>query len=143
MSSATTKWIALALLGLAIAAGVAFLATRLASEQIGIASESISAGYDLAPAVNSATATPGGNDASAQGQGDGATRDDAVQNVPPDATSTETPSTGGNDGVDPDRLEDEIEDREKEREDALDNAADEREDREDEIRDLEEDRRDD
>lgn len=45
----TVKWIGLALLGLAIAGGVAFAASRLASQQIGIASESISAGDRLAP----------------------------------------------------------------------------------------------
>ncbi|HWB69545.1 MAG TPA: hypothetical protein VG518_06175, partial [Solirubrobacterales bacterium] len=43
------KWIALALLGLAIAGGVALAASRLASQQIGIASESIKAGKALAP----------------------------------------------------------------------------------------------
>lgn len=52
--SASWKWIALALLGLLIAAGVAAAASRLASEQIGIASESVSAGDQLAPAVRQA-----------------------------------------------------------------------------------------
>jgi hypothetical protein len=52
--SATWKWIVLALLGLLIAAGVAAAASRLASEQIGIASESVSAGDQLAPAVRQA-----------------------------------------------------------------------------------------
>jgi hypothetical protein len=128
MSSATTKWIALALLGLAIAAAVAFLASRLVSEQIGIASESVSAGYDLAPAVRSATTPP---------RGDGAPARDE------DGTTSETPSTGNGESTGADQREDEIEDREKEREDALDDAEDEREDREDEVRDLEEERRDD
>ena len=45
----TVKWVALALLGLAIAGGVAFAASRLASQQIGIAAESIKAGEALAP----------------------------------------------------------------------------------------------
>ena len=48
---ATVKWIGLALLGLAIAAAVAIAASNLASQQIGIASESISAGDALAPAI--------------------------------------------------------------------------------------------
>ncbi|HEU4737895.1 MAG TPA: hypothetical protein VFS54_02300 [Solirubrobacterales bacterium] len=52
--SASWKWIALALLGLLIAAGVAAAASQLASEQIGIASESVSAGDQLAPAVRQA-----------------------------------------------------------------------------------------
>jgi hypothetical protein len=42
---------ALALAGLAIAIGVAVLATNLASQQIGIAAESVSAGDALAPAL--------------------------------------------------------------------------------------------
>jgi hypothetical protein len=51
----TLRWIALALLGLIIAAGVAFGAGRLASQQIGIASESVSAGDTLAPPITPAT----------------------------------------------------------------------------------------
>lgn len=58
--SATVKWIGLALVGLAIAAGVAIAASRLVSEQIGIASESVSAGNELAPAVRSAAGRPAG-----------------------------------------------------------------------------------
>jgi outer membrane biosynthesis protein TonB len=48
---ASVKWVLLALLGLAIAIGVAFAAANLASRQIGIASESVSAGDALAPAL--------------------------------------------------------------------------------------------
>lgn len=50
---ATAKWLGLALLGLLIAAAVAIAASRLASQQIGLASEPISAGDALAPAVAS------------------------------------------------------------------------------------------
>ncbi len=50
------RWILLALLGLAVAAGVALAASQLASRQIGIASESVSAGDSLAPPITS----PGG-----------------------------------------------------------------------------------
>ncbi|HZO06032.1 MAG TPA: hypothetical protein VFB52_06570 [Solirubrobacterales bacterium] len=135
--SATTKWITLALLGLAIAAAVAFLASRLVSEQIGIASESVSAGYDLAPAVRSATAPN-----TKTGNKDPTTPSDTTQTTPPEST-TDSPSTTGDDAVDPDQLADELEDREKEREDELKDLEKEREDREDEIRDEEEDRRDD
>jgi hypothetical protein len=47
--SATAKWILLALVGLAIA--IAIAAANLTSQQIGIASESVSAGDALAPAL--------------------------------------------------------------------------------------------
>lgn len=47
----TAKWVALALVGLAIAIGVAIAAANLASQQIGIASESVSAGDTLAPSL--------------------------------------------------------------------------------------------
>jgi len=45
------KWVALALFGLAIAIGVAIAAANLTSQQIGIASESVSAGDTLAPSL--------------------------------------------------------------------------------------------
>jgi hypothetical protein len=47
------KWVALALVGLAITVGVAIAAANLASQQIGIASESVSAGDTLAPSLRS------------------------------------------------------------------------------------------
>lgn len=47
----TAKWVALALVGLAIAIGVAIAAANLTSQQIGIASESVSAGDTLAPSL--------------------------------------------------------------------------------------------
>jgi hypothetical protein len=50
-SPTTLKWVGLALLGLLIAAGVSIAASRLASQQIGLASEPISAGDTLAPAA--------------------------------------------------------------------------------------------
>jgi hypothetical protein len=43
------RWFGLALLGILIAAGVSIAASSLASQQIGLASESISAGDALAP----------------------------------------------------------------------------------------------
>jgi len=49
---ATAKWILLALLGVAIAIGVAIAAANLTSQQIGIANESVSAGDRLAPALS-------------------------------------------------------------------------------------------
>lgn len=56
--SPTARWIGLALLGILIAAGVAVTGSQLASRQIGIASESVSAGDALAPAFESPHARP-------------------------------------------------------------------------------------
>lgn len=50
--TATAKWVLLALLGLAIAIAIAIAAANLTSQQIGIASESVSAGDALAPALS-------------------------------------------------------------------------------------------
>src|SRR5690348_14245136 len=59
MRSATTlKWVGLALLGIAIAAGISIAASRLASRQIGLASEPISAGDALAPVARPAHPRP-------------------------------------------------------------------------------------
>ncbi|MGB7587377.1 MAG: hypothetical protein WBM00_01570 [Solirubrobacterales bacterium] len=57
-SSTTLKWIGLALLGIAIAAGISIAASRLASRQIGLASEPISAGDALAPAAQPRSVHP-------------------------------------------------------------------------------------
>lgn len=48
---ATMRWLGLALLGILIAVGVSIAASRLASQQIGLASQPISAGDALAPAA--------------------------------------------------------------------------------------------
>jgi hypothetical protein len=53
MVPATIRWLALALLGLLIAAGVSIAASGLVSQQIGLASEPISAGDALAPQASS------------------------------------------------------------------------------------------
>jgi hypothetical protein len=50
--SPIAKWVLLALVGLAIAIGVAIAAANLSSQQIGIASESVSAGDALAPSLH-------------------------------------------------------------------------------------------
>jgi hypothetical protein len=49
--SATVRWLGLALLGILIAAAISIAASRLASQQIGLASQPISAGDALAPAA--------------------------------------------------------------------------------------------
>jgi penicillin-binding protein 1A len=50
MRSTTFKWVGLALLGIVISAAVAVAASSLVSRQIGLSSESISAGDALVPA---------------------------------------------------------------------------------------------
>ena len=55
---ATIRWVALALLGLLIAAGVSIAASSLVSQQIGLASEPISAGDALAPQASSRANRP-------------------------------------------------------------------------------------
>jgi hypothetical protein len=47
--STTMRWVGLALLGVAIAVGVSIAASGLVSQQIGLASEPITAGDALAP----------------------------------------------------------------------------------------------
>lgn len=54
----TIRWVGLALLGIVIAAGVSIAASSLASRQIGLASEPISAGDALAPATRMQTKPP-------------------------------------------------------------------------------------
>jgi hypothetical protein len=63
-SAATWRWIGLALLGLLIAAGVSIAASRLASQQIGLASEPIEAGDALAPVTRSPHHRPQGGQVS-------------------------------------------------------------------------------
>lgn len=133
LSATTAKWIALALLGLAIAAGVAVAASNLVSRQIGIASESVSAGDDLAPAVESA-ARP------ADGDGDGS------GNAGPSPESDDDGAVSGGGSEDSGGGEvdsggagvsaDELEDRQDDEEDARDEAEDAAEDRADELEDL-------
>ena len=130
--SATAKWIGLALLGLAISAAVAIAASNLVSRQIGIASESVSAGDALAPAVESAAR---------QGDAGGAGAGNAPEAVGAPGAVTESnadDASGDREGESVDEFEDRLdaqedarEDREKAREDALDDLEDAREDRED------------
>lgn len=53
--STTMRWVGLALLGVAIAVGVSIAASGLVSQQIGLASEPITAGDALAPRVEQTT----------------------------------------------------------------------------------------
>lgn len=52
------RWLALALLGILVAAGVSIAASRLVSQQIGLASEPISAGDALAPTTTKPARKP-------------------------------------------------------------------------------------
>jgi hypothetical protein len=131
--SATTKWISLALLGLAISAAVAVAASNLVSRQIGIASESVSAGDRLAPAVESAArqnataGTGGGNAAPGSTAAADSGGDDGGSSIDGGGGSGESTSAKAEE----DRLkeqEDAREDALKEEEDALDDAEDARED---------------
>jgi hypothetical protein len=58
--SASLRWAGLALLGIVIAAAVSVAASRLASQQIGLASEPITAGNALAPARHEHHSAPAG-----------------------------------------------------------------------------------
>jgi hypothetical protein len=58
--NSTIRWLGLALLGVLIAAGVSIAASRLASQQIGLASQPISAGDALVPRASPRPRRPGG-----------------------------------------------------------------------------------
>jgi len=108
---ATAKWIGLALLGLAIAVAVAIAASNLASQQIGIASESISAGDRLAPAFEGEAPETGNPE---KGNGGPPSKEDTTEPTttteptePPETTTEPTEPTettepgddhGGEDG---------------------------------------------
>jgi hypothetical protein len=81
-SKTTLSWIGLALLGIAIAAAVAIAAGSLASRQIGLSSEPISAGDALVPA-NLGRAAEGSKRGTAT----------ATTPAPPEATLAEPPET--------------------------------------------------
>lgn len=70
------RWVGLALLGIVIAAAVSVAASRLASQQIGLASEPISAGDALAPARQGHHTAPaeshGSNSRGSKGHGNAA-----------------------------------------------------------------------
>lgn len=86
---ATAKWLLLALVGLAIAIGVAIAAANLTSQQIGIANESVSAGDALAPALS----VPG------EGPTHGTTHDHGPDGEP--ITPSESPTTSNEESVPP------------------------------------------
>jgi len=100
--SATARWTLLALLGLAIAIGVAIAAANLASRQIGIASESVSAGDALAPALRRPEDTgPGERPPRERGAG-GPPATTTTEAVPPPDETTERPDDYGGERGDSD-----------------------------------------
>ncbi|TMK57985.1 MAG: hypothetical protein E6G51_04205 [Actinobacteria bacterium] len=94
--SATAKWVLLALLGLAIAIAIAIAAANLTSRQIGIASESVSAGDALAPALN---VRPEGEP---RGTGDGPRTTTTEEPPPPEETTVPDDHGGGDSDGDDD-----------------------------------------
>lgn len=106
--SATAKWVLLALAGLAVAVGVAIAASHLTSQQIGIASESVSAGDTLAPSLR--TAAPNGKGGGQHGDRNPPTKPPErteptvptePETIPPETTTpiepVEPPTQGGDD----------------------------------------------
>lgn len=86
---ATIKWVGLALAGLLVAAGVAIAASNLASQQIGLASEPISAGDALAPAASPNRGH--GSQGQGGGRGDTTTPTNPTTTTEPEPTITTPP----------------------------------------------------
>jgi hypothetical protein len=100
--SATAKWVLLALAGLAIAIAIAIAAANLTSQQIGIASESVSAGDALAPALQ-APAGNGGQGNEPAGETTTTEPPARGEGSPPPEVTVETPDDhGGESGEDSD-----------------------------------------
>lgn len=101
--SPIAKWVLLALVGLAIAIGVAIAAANLSSQQIGIASESVSAGDALAPSLNVPAGKPQGEGHEHGGPEETTTPTESPTTTtpeevpPPEEPVEETPSEGGHD----------------------------------------------
>jgi hypothetical protein len=113
-SLGSIRWIALALLGLAVAAGVSLAASQLVSQRIGLAAEPVSAGKELAPPGHeSGNGSQGANGGDANRPTSTSTTTTTVPaptstvppTTPPTSTSTAvtppppaTSSQGGSDG---------------------------------------------
>ena len=95
---ATLKWVGLALLGILVAATVAVAASRLASREIGLASEPISAGRELAPKAS--RPAPPNRDMRSPGNGPTTTTAAPPTSQPPataPTSPTHTDDPGGSD----------------------------------------------
>lgn len=84
------RWTALALLGLAIAAGVAFAASKLVSQRIGLASQPLNAGKELAPPESTPRPGDGGRATTST-----ATQEPPTTTVAPPSTVTTAPPASG------------------------------------------------
>ena len=84
---ATARWVLLALAGLAVAIGVAIAAANLTGQQIGIASESVSAGDALAPALH----VPAAQKPGSGGEKGGSNPEETTPAEPPPALEEGTP----------------------------------------------------
>jgi hypothetical protein len=84
------RWIALALAGLAVAAGVSLAASQLVSERIGLAAEPVSAGKELVPTESGQGPDAHGNERSPAGGPTSTTPTTTAPSVP---TTTTPPAT--------------------------------------------------
>jgi hypothetical protein len=96
----TLRWVTLAIVGLLIAAAVAVAASRLASRQIGLASEPISAGRELAPRPPDSKRHNGGGQTITKTTTTTTTNPTAPST--PGPTSPPTTSNGDSGGSEPD-----------------------------------------
>ena len=86
------RWIALALAGLVVAAGVSLAASQLVSERIGLAAEPVSAGKELAPAEQGqGRDTHGGGDGENTGGSTSTTQTTTAPTVPTTTSPSATP----------------------------------------------------
>lgn len=90
--SVTLRWVGLALVGILIAAAISIAASRLASQQIGLASEPISAGDTLAPEVRGIAGRPSRRRAGGAGRATGTTP--ASGQTSPAPVPSATPGSG-------------------------------------------------
>jgi hypothetical protein len=107
-SSPAVRWTALALLGVVIAIAVGVIASQVASQRIGLASEPVRAGESLAPSSTSPAGhgpdtnnSGSGSESSAPGSDDGGpgptTTTTSTTTTVPSTTTTTTPATTGDD----------------------------------------------
>ena len=102
-SSATWRWVLLAIVGLAVAVAVGIVASKVTSQRIGLASEPLKAGEALAP--ESANHGPGGSNGADHGGDHGSTTattttgsttptGSTAPSTPPPTTSTDDYGSG-------------------------------------------------
>lgn len=93
--SAPAKWVLLALAGLAVAIAIAIAAANLTSQQIGIASESVSAGDALAPALQAPARNSGHPDRQPPTQTPTEPTTTTPETTPPPEETTDSDDHGG------------------------------------------------